>query len=212
MPIYNRVGQFVEWTKRMPFIGSFVSFGSEMIRNGGNTLGRSLKEMGYKVGNNLKVKITNSIRQSNPNISETALQKAVSSQINKIQTEIRAIGANRAASYYAATMGVPQAMVITSQALTGVTDKQIEDTAWARPPWMKGHRIMSLTPITFKNGKYEHDYIDLTYMLPHDMLLVPFKLAIERYNEKGSVSPNEVGDILTSMWQGFSIRRNSSQK
>jgi len=203
MPIYNRVGQFVEWTKRMPLIGSFVSFGSEMIRNGGNTLSRSLKEMGYQVGDNLKSKIANSIRQSNPNISERALQKAVSNQVNKIQTEIRAIGANRATSYYMATMGVPQAMVKTSQALTGVTDKQIEDTSWARPPFMEGHQIMSLTPITFKNGKYEHDYIDLTYMLPHDMLLVPFRLAVQKYNEKGSISPNEAGDIFSAAWQGF---------
>ena len=204
MPIYNRVGQFVEWTKRMPFIGSFVSFGSEMVRNGGNTLGRSLKEMGYKVGDNLKVKIANSIRTSNPEITEEALKRAVNSQVNKIQTEIRAIGANRATSYYMATMGVPKGMVMASQALTGVTDKQIEDTAWARAPWMQGHSIMSLSPITFKNGKYEHEFIDLTYMLPHDMLMVPFRLAIQKYNEKGSVSPNEVGDILTSMWQGFS--------
>ena len=203
MPIYNRVGQFVEWTKKMPLIGSFVSFGSEMVRNGGNTLGRSLREMGYQVGDNLKSKIANSIRQANPNISQRALSRAVNKQVNKIQTEIRAIGANRATSYYAATMGVPQAIVMTAQALTGVTDKQIQDTAWSRPPFMDGHLIMPISSIYKENGVDKLDYIDLTYMLPHDMLLVPFRLAIQKYNEKGSVSPNEAIDIFSSAWQGF---------
>ena len=203
MPIYNRVGQFVEFTKRTPIIGSFVSFGSEMVRNGGNTLGRSLREMGYQVGDNLKAKIANSIRESTPNISERALQRAVNNQVNKIQTEIRAIGANRAASYYAATLGVPQAMIATASSLTGVTDKQIKDTSWSRPPFMDGHNIMPISGIYKENGREKFDYIDLTYMLPHDMLLVPFRLALQKYNEKGSVSPNEAIDIFSSAWQGF---------
>ncbi len=203
MPIYNRVGQFVEFTKRTPIIGSFVSFGSEMVRNGGNTLGRSLREMGYKVGDNLKSKIANNIRQSNPNISERALSRAVNKQVNKIQTEIRAIGANRVASYYAATLGVPQAMIATASSLTGVTDKQIKDTSWSRPPFMEGHNIMPISGFYEEKGKKKFDYIDLTYMLPHDMLVVPFRLALQKYNEKGSVSPNEAIDIFSAAWQGF---------
>ena len=174
-----------------------------MVRNGGNTLGRSLREMGYKVGDNLKSKIANNIRQSNPNISERALSRAVNKQVNKIQTEIRAIGANRVASYYAATLGVPQAMIATASSLTGVTDKQLKDTSWSRPPFMEGHNIMPISGVYKENGKEKLDYIDLTYMLPHDMLLVPFRLAFQKYNEKGSVSPNEAKDVISAMWQGF---------
>jgi len=62
---------------------------------------------------------------------------------------------------------------------------------------------MPISSIYKENGKEKLDYIDLTYMLPHDMLLVPFRLAIQKYNEKGSVSPNEAIDIFSSAWQGF---------
>jgi hypothetical protein len=68
---------------------------------------------------------------------------------------------------------------------------------------MEGHNIMAISGFYKENGVDKFDYIDLTYMLPHDMLLVPFRLALQKYNEKGSVSPNEAIDIFSSAWQGF---------
>lgn len=179
MPIYNRVGAFVQGLDRFPILGNFMSFASEIIRNSVNSLDLGLKQMSFTV--------SPAVRQS---VGE-ATAKA-------FETSIRAQGAQRMLSLVSVAGVLPQAAVRGSMALTGTTPEQMEAMYTQLAPYTKGQDIMILS----NDQKGEIEYYNLSSLLPYSFVVDPAKAALRAYNEAGSVGKDEAKQILDGIWAG----------
>jgi len=180
MPIYSRVPEVIKQIRRVPVIGNFVAFPAENIRNSTNILNQSLKEMGYKVGDELRKQIGN---------------KAAA----KLESQIRTIGARRAMGAYASISLVPSSIVAASKIASGMSDEDYQDFMNNEvPSYLRDHTLVIL-----KDGPDKTEYIDLSYMMFYDYLKTPFKNAIREYNNKGEIGASEAEQIATSALAGL---------
>ena len=180
MPIYSRVPEAIRAVRRVPVIGNFVAFPAENIRNSTNILNQSLKEMGYKVGDELRAQIGD---------------KAAA----RLERQIRTIGARRAMGAYASISMIPAAIVGASKVASGMSDEDYEDFMNSEvPSYLRDHTLVILND---KPGSTE--YMDLSYMMFYDYLKTPLKNAIREYNNKGEIGASEAEQIMTGALAGM---------
>lgn len=177
MPIYTRVPEVIKGIRRVPVFGNFVAFPAEVLRNTTNILDRGLKELSFTPSEAL--------------IKELGPQRAA-----KLATEVRAIGANRLASYVTSSYAIPKITAEAASNATGVSQEQIDDMRPLMPYFVQGHQIMPLGKP--KNGKFE--YLDLSYMMPYDFAFAPARAALETYSQKGALGAGEAEKIMSGAW------------
>jgi hypothetical protein len=182
MPIYPRVGKAVRAVDMVPIFGNFTSFASENIRNSVNILNRGLKEMAFEVPPNIRAELG----------EQTA---------NKLEQQVRAIGANRLMSYTAVATIIPQTMVRASMTATGTTPEQMDAMRLQLPDYMDGHDLVILG----NDQKGKIDYIDLSYVSPYAFVLDPARAALQVYSEKGRLDKSEIEQIASGAWRGVEM-------
>lgn len=180
MPTYSRVPEAIKAIRRVPFIGNFVAFPAEIVRNTSNIFNQGLKEMSFK---------------ATPELIEAVGEKAA----RQMQKEIRAIGAQRMTSYIGMAYVVPRSAQGAAMELTGTTEEDMLALDRMVPEYLRGHVLIPLDKP--ENGKLQ--YIDFSYMNPYDFALAPARQAMRIYNEKGEVSDNEVANLSSALWKGF---------
>ena len=181
MPIYSRVPEFIKSIRRVPVFGNFVAFPAEIVRNSSNILNRGLKELGFKASDSL--------------IAKMGADKAAI-----LERQIRAIGANRLASYVNMAIATPAGLTKAALLATDMSQEKLNEIRKLMPEFLNGHQTLPLN--NPKDGK-KFEYIDLTYMLPYDFVLAPARLALQTYSQKGQVGASEAEKILGGAWQAF---------
>lgn len=186
MPIYSRVPEAVKFLRKVPFFGAFASFPSEIIRNTTNILSRGVDEMAFVASPELIAKIG-------------------SSAAKKLESQIRAIGAQRLTGYVSSAYIVPKATVMAAQKMTGVSDEELETIrSNFLAEYMVGQNIMPLSKIKKDSrGDFNFEYANLSYMMPYDFMLQPARAALDTYNKKGSIDAATAGDITASVFKAF---------
>lgn len=186
MPIYSRVPEAVKFLRKVPFFGAFASFPAEIIRNTTNILSRGVDEMAFVASPDLIAKIG-------------------SSAAKKLESQIRAIGAQRLTGYVSSAYIVPKATVMAAQKMTGVSDEELETIrSNFLADYMVGQNIMPLSKIKKDSrGDFNFEYANLSYMMPYDFLLQPARAALDTYNKRGSIDAATVGDISASIFKAF---------
>jgi len=181
-PNYSRVPEAIKSIRRIPFVGNFVAFPAEVIRNTSNILDQGLKEMGF------------SARQlvENGTLSPQ--------QARQLERQIRAIGAQRLSGYMASAAVIPVGMQMTAKEILGYDDQQMEDLEKLAPYYMKGHQLVPLSRP--EDGDVE--YMDLSYMMPYDFVMAPARAAIQLYTEKGEVGAGEATQLREAAFAGLS--------
>lgn len=180
-PNYSRVPEAVKAIRRIPFVGNFVAFPAEVIRNTSNILNQGLKEMGF---------------------SAQALVDAgrlTPQQARQLERQIRGIGAQRLSGYVASAMVIPTGIQMTAKEILGYDDEQMEDLQKLAPYYMKGHQLVPLSRP--ENGDVE--YIDLSYMMPYDFAMAPARAALQLYSEKGAVGASEATQLREAAFAGL---------
>jgi len=180
MPIYTRVPEIIKSIRRIPLIGNFVAFPAEVLRNSTNIINRGLKELSFKPSAEL--------------VQQIGEQRAL-----QLAKEIRAIGANRLASFATSSYVIPRAVVEAASTATGVSQEDIDKMRPLMPFFVQGDLIMPLSAP--KDGKFE--YIDLSYMMPYDFAFAPARTALEVYSQKGELGASEAEQIMSSVWSGL---------
>lgn len=188
MPIYSRVPEVVKFLRKVPFFGAFASFPAEIMRNTANILGRGIDEMAFVASPELIAKIG-------------------SSAAKKLESQIRAIGAQRLAGYVSSAYVVPKATVMAAQKMTGVSDEELETIrSNFLPDYMIGQNIMPLSKIKKDSrGDYTFEYANLSYMMPYDFMLQPARAALDVYSKRGTLDAATAGDILLSAGKAIDI-------
>lgn len=181
MPTYSRVPEGVKALRRIPVTGNFMSFPAEMMRNTTNILYTGLRDLSFK---------------ASPELAQRIGDPALVKQLEK---EVRAIGAQRLMSYAAAAYAVPQAVSLAAQDVLGYTPEEYEALQKVVPDYMRGHLLMPLTKP--KNGNAE--YVDLSYMIPHDFVSAPARAALQAYSQKGALTEDEVSKISAAAMAGL---------
>ena len=130
MPTYSRVPEAIKAIRRIPVAGNFVAFPAEILRNSANILNQSLKEMSFKVTDDMVNAITKDIideaaAQGRQIAPQAARQQAVK-QAKKLAREIRAIGGQRVMSYGAAAYATPLALETAATEVLDITPEQME--------------------------------------------------------------------------------------
>jgi len=186
MPIYSRVPEAVKFLRKVPFFGAFASFPAEIIRNTTNILSRGVDEMAFVASPELIAKIG-------------------SSAAKKLESQIRAIGAQRLTGYVSSAYIVPKATVMAAQKMTGVSDEELETIrSNFLAEYMVGQNIMPLSKIKKDSrGDFNFEYANLSYMMPYDFMLQPARAALDTYNKKGSIDAATAGDITASVFKAF---------
>lgn len=180
MPIYSRVPEVIRKIRRTPFFGNFIAFPAENIRNSTNILDQSLKEMGYKVGDELRAQIGDKAAR-------------------KLERQIRSIGARRAMGASASFSIIPASLVAAGKIATGMSDEDYENfQRYEVPDYLRGHTLVPL-----KNGPDSTEYMDLSYMMFYDYLKTPFKKALQEYNMKGEVGASTGEAIMAGAMTGM---------
>lgn len=181
MPIYGRVGEVVRQLDRVPFFGNFTSFASENIRNSVNILDRGLKEMAYTV--------SPTVRQ---NMGEQAART--------FERQIRALGAQRLASYLTVAAVAPKAMVRGSMMSNNVTPEQMQAMYEQLPEYMDGHDILVID----NDGEGNYKYVDLSYVAPYGFVTDSIQAGLRQYQEKGRLDKSEAEQIATGVFSSLS--------
>lgn len=203
MPTYSRVPRIVKGSQRIPVFGNFVAFPSEIIRNTANILNQSVREMGFRVTDDL----TNAFIQNAKDIARLEgrqIADDVARQIGekaarRFAKEVRGIGAKRASSYIATALVLPTALQKTTLALTGATQEELDAMQRVIPEFMKGQTVLFLEKP--ENGKAT--YLNYSYMNPYDYLLNPFRQALDVYNQKGELQQSEIDKLTQATLVGI---------
>ena len=181
MPIYSRVPKLIRDIRKVPVFGNFIAFPAEIMRNSTNILNRSLTEMGFKASDSLVAKI--------------GADKAAI-----LERQIRAIGANRLASYVNMAATVPFAVTKGALMAVDMSQEELENIRKLMPEFLNGHQTVPLN--NPKDGK-KFEYVDLSYMLPYDFVLAPARLALKTYSQKGEIGASEAEKIMGGAWESF---------
>jgi len=180
MPTYNRVGAFIRGLDRFPLFGNFMSFASENIRNSVNIVGRALREMAYEV--------------------EPALRQAMGEQRAAIlERNIRALGAQRLASYMSVAVVAPSAMVKAGMMSTGMTEDDMNRVYDLSQDYL---RDQMLVPIEY-DGEGKVKFVNLSYVAPYGFVTDSANAALREYARQGRLGKSEAEAIASGMWASF---------
>jgi hypothetical protein len=181
MPTYSRVPEAIKMIRRVPFMGNFVAFSSEIMRTSTNITRQGLRELGFKV-----------------DPTSALAQKIGPKRAKELERQVRAIGAKRLSSYVGMAYMVPVAAQKAAMELTDFTQEQMEALERMSPYFSKGN---TLAPIRNEmvNGKPQVDYVDLSYMMPYDFMAAPARAALQAYSETGQVSDSRATQIARGM-------------
>jgi len=181
VPTYSRVPEAIKAVRRIPFVGNFVAFPAEVVRNTSNILNQGLKEMGFS--------------------AQSLVERGVldAAQGRMLEQQIRAIGAQRLSGYLASASVIPTGIQLTARETLGVSEEQQESLEKLAPYYMKGHQLVPITRP--EDGDVE--YIDLSYMMPYDFIMAPARAALQTYAEKGSVGSAEAEQLRAATFAGL---------
>ena len=189
MPTYSRVPEAIKAIRRIPVVGNFVAFPAEVIRTTTNIVGRGLKELSFKMTDDM----IKAVQKSNPNFTVQ--------QARALERQVRAIGSQRLSGYMAAAVVVPNGIQSAGNMALGISEDMQEALERLSAPWTKGNKVMFVDNPKDKGGK--GSYIDLSYMLPYDFALAPVRAVIQVYSEKGVVSDDEVSNVMAGVRAGL---------
>jgi len=199
MPTYSRVPAAVKAVRRIPIAGNFVAFPAEIIRNTANITSQSLKEMSFKVTDELVGAMAKKIAtEAGTEVTEEVTKQAMK-KANSMAREIRAIGARRMSGYVASAYAIPVGAGAAANSVLEITPEQSAALQRSLPSFLRGHTIVPMSKP--KDGKLE--YIDFSYMNPYDFMLAPARKALEVYSEKSELGKSDVDAITSGMWEGF---------
>jgi hypothetical protein len=191
MPTYSRVPEAIKQLRRIPFVGNFMAFPAEIIRTSTNITRQGLRELGFKADDQL---IQALVRKNSANLTDPAAILAhAQKQGKELQSQIRAIGAQRIASYTAYAYVAPIAAQKAAMEVLDFTDEQLEALKKFTADYMKGATLM---PISNPGNGKNIQYVNLSYMMPYDFMLAPAKAAMQAYSERGEVTNSEASKIM----------------
>jgi hypothetical protein len=163
-------------------MGNFMAFPAEIIRTSGNIVNRGIKEMGFKATPELIA----------------AMGKP---QAEAFARQIRGIGAQRVSGYVSMAVYAPRAIKSSIHSALGITEAQDEVLQQNKAPWASGSQV---SYITKPDEKGEAEYIDLSYMLPYEFMLVPARAAMAEYHAKGAVDAGAIETAGAAAFAGLS--------
>ena len=176
MPTYDRVPELIKSIRRIPIMGNFMAFPSEMVRTSANITNRGLKELSFKATPEL-------------------INRIGAGNARQLEKQIRAIGAQRLSSFATSALFVKIGAVKASQALLDFDDEKMAALDQFTASFHKGKTILVLSNEGVEEGKPKIKYVDLSYMLPYDVLLNPIQAAMQAYSEKGMITDSEASKI-----------------
>jgi hypothetical protein len=182
MPTYSMVPEAIKQLRRIPIMGNFMAFPAEIIRTSGNIVNRGIKEMGFKATPELIA----------------AMGKP---QAEAFARQIRGIGAQRVSGYVSMAIYAPRAIKSSIHSALGITEAQDEVLQQNKAPWASGSQV---SYITKPDEKGEAEYIDLSYMLPYEFMLVPARAAMAEYHAKGAVDAGAIETAGAAAFAGLS--------
>jgi hypothetical protein len=192
MPTYSRVPEIVKQIRRIPVVGNFMAFPAEIIRTTTNITRQGLKELGFKASDDLAGKIAERVRRQNPNMTaEQALQQG-QRQARILERQIRAIGAKRLSNYAAMAYVVPVAAQKAAMETLEFGEEKMEALKRFAPEFLQGHTLMPISD----DGKGKVEYVDLTYMMPYDVMRAPVLSALQAYQNAGVVTDSQATQIM----------------
>lgn len=179
-PTYSRVPEAIRNLRRIPFVGNFVAFPAEIIRNSANIVDQGLRELGFRA-------------------SPELVQRLRPEGARMLERQIRAIGAQRIAGYITSATVIPMGMQAAARDILGWSPEQAEALNMMAPYYLEGHQLVPLTPA----GDPNVEYIDLSYMMPYDFMLVPARAALQAYAEQGQVDAGTAQTIREMAFSGL---------
>jgi hypothetical protein len=198
MPTYSRVPEAIKQLRRIPFVGNFMAFPAEIVRTSTNITRQGLRELGFKADDQL---IQALVRKNSANLTDPAAKLAhAQKQAKELQTQIRAIGAQRLSSYVSYAYVAPIAAQKAAMEILDFTEEQLEALKKFTPDYMKGGTLM---PISNPGDGKNVQYVNLSYMMPYDFMLAPAKAALEAYSQRGEVTDSEASKIMAGATIGM---------
>jgi hypothetical protein len=182
-PIYSRVPEAVKMIRRIPVVGNFVAFPAEVLRNTANIFDQGLREMSFRAGDDLVARIGPEAAQ-------------------KLERQIRAIGAQRLSGYVASATAVPAGIQAASARVLGWDQEggpTMRDLQKIAPDYMKGHQLVPIS----EAGNPDVEFIDLSYMMPYDFVMAPARAALQLYSETGDVGEGQAAQLRNAAFAGL---------
>ena len=173
MPTYSRVPEIVKSIRKIPIVGNFMAFPAEMVRTSSNITKRGLKELSFKA----TPELVNRIGAANA---------------RQLEKQIRAIGAQRLSSFATSAIFTKIGVTKAAQAMLDFDDEKMAAMNQFSADFHKGKSLM---PIAYNKETGDVKYVDLSYMLPYDVLLNPIQAAMQAYSEKGLITDSEAAKI-----------------
>jgi hypothetical protein len=180
MPVYSRIGKAIRRLDAIPVFGNFTSFASENIRNSYNTLHRGLKELSFKVDDDLKRLI--------------GAEKA-----GILERQIRGMGSQRLMSYLAVAAATPAAVTKASMLATGTSQEEMDAAESLVAEFYQGHALGTIS----NDGRGNIQLFDQSFVNPYGFVRDPIINAMRMYEKKGGLNASEAEQIATGAWAGI---------
>jgi len=180
MPVYSRIGKAVRVLDAIPVVGNFTSFASENIRNSYNTMHRGLKELSFRVDDDLK-KIIGKERAG------------------ILERQIRGIGSQRLISFLAVSAGTPAAVTKASMLATGTTQEEMDAAESLVGEFYQGHALGVIS----NDGRGRMQLFDQSFVNPYGFVRDPIINAMRTFQEKGELNASDVEKITAASWAGI---------
>ena len=200
MPTYSRVPKIIKGIRRIPIAGNFVAFPAEILRNSVNIVQQGMREMTFKVSDEVVAELANRIGVRNPQMTTEQIQASALQSAKELQRQIRGIGGQRVSGYIASAMVLPDATKAAAMTALEYTEEDMAAMQKIAPDFLKGH---DLIPLSRPNNKGEIEFVDFSYMNPYDFALAPAKAAMQIYAEKGELTDSEAARVGAGIWEGF---------
>lgn len=180
MPVYSRIGKAIRRLDAIPVFGNFTSFASENIRNSYNTLHRGLKELSFKVDDDLKRLI---------GAEKTGI----------LERQIRGMGSQRLMSYLSVAAATPAAVTKASMLATGTSQEEMDAAESQVAEFYQGHALGVIS--NDKRGNIQ--LFDQSFVNPYGFVRDPIINAMRMYEKKGGLNASEAEQIATGAWAGI---------
>lgn len=200
MPTYSRVPKIIKSIRRIPIAGNFVAFPAEILRNSVNIVQQGMREMAFKVSDEVVEELASRIGVRNPQMTAEQVQASAIRSAKELQKQIRGIGGQRVSGYVSSAIILPSATKTAAMTALEYDEEDMAAMQKIAPSYLKGH---DLIPLSRPNNKGEIEFIDFSYMNPYDFALAPAKAAMQIYAEKGELTDSEVSRVSAGMWEGF---------